>query len=176
MLLIDTSSQTQHLALFRGQNLIAYSKTTSKSHQLIVEIEKLLTESHCKKEEIQEIAIGVGPGSFTGTRIGVMVAKTLAFGLKKPLIPFNSMILFTPSLPTFTLVRDARSSQYYVMKGKKEGEQTLFHPPELLDYCPDNACDTDQVPIHFPFIAAYLSQVPRVQYNEVEVLYLKNPG
>lgn len=53
------------------------------------------------KQKIDFIAVGVGPGTFTGTRVGAMTAQALAFGWGIPLVSFSSA--FLPDLPHIAL-------------------------------------------------------------------------
>lgn len=54
-------------------------------------IEELLNKAGVKPAEIDAIAVSEGPGSYTGVRIGVTIAKTLAWTLKKPLVGVSSV-------------------------------------------------------------------------------------
>jgi tRNA A37 threonylcarbamoyladenosine modification protein TsaB len=57
---------------------------TTEADITLLTIEKLLQESGFSINEIDDIQIKEGPGSFTGVRIGVSIANTLSFALKKP--------------------------------------------------------------------------------------------
>ena len=89
-LIIDTSGTQAFVAVANegnivSQNIITEGKQLSKF--LLTSIETILQGS-----KPIFIAIGIGPGSFTGTRIGAMVAKTLSYAWQIPLIPFSSKL------------------------------------------------------------------------------------
>lgn len=90
-LIIDTSSSQAFLAIsengvVKKKHIIQDGKQLSKS--LLPQIQLLLDT-----ETLDYIALGIGPGSFTGTRIGAIVAKTLRFALNIPIFTFSSTLL-----------------------------------------------------------------------------------
>jgi tRNA threonylcarbamoyl adenosine modification protein YeaZ len=90
-LIIDTSGNQAFVAIAQegrivSKNIIIEGKQLSKF--LLTSIETILQGS-----KPNFITIGTGPGSFTGTRIGAMVAKTLSYAWEIPLIPFSSKLL-----------------------------------------------------------------------------------
>lgn len=94
-LIIDTSGDIAYLALSK-KGVVVFSQTFPAMHQL----SKFLLPSIASllQEAPDFIASGAGPGSYTGTRMGGIVAKTLAFAWKIPLVPFSSSLL--PDLGT----------------------------------------------------------------------------
>lgn len=60
-------------------------------NNIVFIIEQFFKAFRTEPAEITEIAVAVGPGSFTGTRIGVVEGKILTYALKVPLIPLNSL-------------------------------------------------------------------------------------
>ena len=86
-LLIDTSNQPLSVAIMKDNEVIA-EKTTDikKNHsvQLMPEIAEILTESKINKTEITDIVVAEGPGSYTGLRIGVTVAKLSLIHISEP--------------------------------------------------------------------------------------------
>ena len=93
-LLIDTSNQPLSVAIMKDNEVIAEKITDIKKNhsvQLMPEMAEILSESKINKEEITDIVVAEGPGSYTGLRIGVTVAKTLAYALNTNLYGVSSL-------------------------------------------------------------------------------------
>src|SRR5689334_20008608 len=98
-LIIDTSSEYCLLALCADSHLILHTlflHSNRLAQTLLPELSTLLSNAKTSLKEIDHIAVGVGPGSYTGTRVGVTVARSLAYGLGARLGGFRSPIAFLP--------------------------------------------------------------------------------
>ncbi|MFB2004427.1 tRNA (adenosine(37)-N6)-threonylcarbamoyltransferase complex dimerization subunit type 1 TsaB [Staphylococcus aureus] len=94
LLLIDTSNQPLSVALTDGNDVLAEITNNSKTNhsvQLMTEIERLFKESSISKNDLDGIVVAEGPGSYTGLRIGVTTAKTLAYALNCKLYGVSSL-------------------------------------------------------------------------------------
>lgn len=103
ILIMDTSQDAYFLALAKEQSLFAVRRVSHGnqiSKYLLTSILELL-ETGFSLKELDAIAVGVGPGSFTGLRVGAAVAKSLAFALKIPLIGFASELSNHSDLASF---------------------------------------------------------------------------
>jgi len=76
----DNSKTTVELHLKEKTDIIS-EKCIPKSQATLVIIDKLLRKNKLKPTDIEEIEVNTGPGSFTGTRVGVAIANALGFGL-----------------------------------------------------------------------------------------------
>lgn len=95
-LIIDTSTQFLNIGLMQGQKMIAsLSKRvkTNHSEHVMIEIDALLLRAQLTLDKLSAIAVAQGPGSYTGLRIGISVAKMLAYSLNVPLYQFSSLAL-----------------------------------------------------------------------------------
>ncbi|TMW70874.1 tRNA (adenosine(37)-N6)-threonylcarbamoyltransferase complex dimerization subunit type 1 TsaB [Alteribacter natronophilus] len=94
VLAIDTSTFTMSVAVFRD-GLPAGELTThlKKNHslRLMPAIRAVMAEADMKPEELDRIAVAEGPGSYTGVRIGVTTAKTMAWSLNIPVVGVSSL-------------------------------------------------------------------------------------
>ena len=84
---IETSSLVSSVALMDETNLIGeltIQAGLTHSEQLIPHIDMLLRASQVKKNELKGIIVSIGPGSFTGLRIGMGTAKAMAYALQIP--------------------------------------------------------------------------------------------
>jgi tRNA threonylcarbamoyladenosine biosynthesis protein TsaB len=94
ILSIETSENTCSVALGNEYELLGTLEITDgKSHasMLTVLIEKLLIKKEINFSELKAVAVSKGPGSYTGLRIGVSVAKGICYALNIPLISINTL-------------------------------------------------------------------------------------
>lgn len=93
-LAFNTSAQSVSLALFKDEEILDFIENNESARQselLVLQIENLLKKHQLNYRDLTLIAASSGPGSFTGTRIGITCAKTLQIALKKPLILINNL-------------------------------------------------------------------------------------
>ena len=92
---IETSTKACSVAIHKNGNLIALKESVtenfSHSEKLLVFVEELIENSQLKLVDISAIAVSMGPGSYTGLRIGVATAKGLCYGLNIPLISISTL-------------------------------------------------------------------------------------
>jgi len=91
---IETSTTVCSVVLAENDNILASRESSEeKSHagNLAIFIEEILNERKISVQDLDAVAIGKGPGSYTGLRIGVATAKGLAYGAKKPLIAVSTL-------------------------------------------------------------------------------------
>jgi len=94
ILCIETATEVCSVALtHEGNTIVLMEEQKGRSHAtgLTPLIEKLLASASIGFNDLSAIAVSKGPGSYTGLRIGVSVAKGIAFATKKPLIAVGSL-------------------------------------------------------------------------------------
>lgn len=93
-LFIDSSSKVLSIAITSEDKLVFKSSVTSYSNHsnyLMNEIDRVLKTIKMSISDISNIVVLNGPGSFTGTRVGVTVAKTLAWSLRKEIYVLSNL-------------------------------------------------------------------------------------
>lgn len=120
---IDTSTMAANVAVLEDDKLICeYTINTKKTHsqKLMPMIENILKLSDLDIKEIDAIAICVGPGSFTGLRIGMATAKAMAHVNNIPLIGVNSLEILGANMDlcnrNICSILDAQRNQVYMNK------------------------------------------------------------
>lgn len=94
ILAFDTSTSVLSVALVRDREIVAeYAETAHRNHSaaLVPAIDRVLQEAGTEVAGLKAIAVGRGPGSYTGVRIAVTVAKTLAWSAGVKLIGVSSL-------------------------------------------------------------------------------------
>ncbi len=130
LLAIDTSTKFSSIALFDGEKLLAEESWLSReSHtlQLMPRIVRMMETQGLKPVNLKAVGVALGPGSFTGLRIGMAVAKGIALSLKIdligiPTLDFLAYPLSYQLLPVWSILEAGRG-RIYTAGYKKVGKQ-----------------------------------------------------
>lgn len=105
LLALETSGRAGSVAALDGTRLIAertLDPARGSAATLAPAIRDLLGEVHWRPADVQVVAVAAGPGSFTGLRIGVMTAKTLAYALGADVIAVDTLDVIAQQAPSIT--------------------------------------------------------------------------
>ena len=116
---------------------IIYEAWQEQSEHMIPELNNILTAFDVKREEIDDVMVAIGPGSYTGVRIAITIAKTMGCALNIPVYPLSSLRILKDGMKPSICVINARSKRSYV--GVYQGsniilEDTIMTNDELLEY------------------------------------------
>lgn len=102
LLALDTSTETIGIALYDGSNILAEHTWRSKNYhtvELIPAVKDLLAKTQTKVSSLSGVGVAIGPGSFTGLRIGLSAAKGIALGQNLPLAGIPSLEILAAGQP-----------------------------------------------------------------------------
>ena len=121
VLAIDTATELCGVALSQDGNLLAEYRLNLKTvhnEKLVTLIQTLLNDVGWLIEMVSVIGVSIGPGSFTGLRIGLSAAKGLAFSLQKPIVAVNTLDVLASGIPYWdgeiATVLPARDGEIYL--------------------------------------------------------------
>jgi len=140
---IDVSAEKGIVFLGQGKKVLVKKVIDpyASSEKLLPLLDALLKERELEPESLKGIIVSLGPGSFTGLRIGVCLAKSLAFVLKIPVIgvsTFDSWVFSSSAQGILCPLRRAHSSKFYGAFYRKDKEvrkrlsEYLFLPFERI--------------------------------------------
>lgn len=132
-LVINTSHKHLSIGLLENNHFvdgIHEEAFKTQSEMILPRLKQLLENHQLTPMDLHQIYVGLGPGSYTGVRIGLTVVKTLALVSVIEVSTFNSFDFFLP-LDTGTVLLDARSSRAYV--GIKSNSKWTFQGILTLD-------------------------------------------
>lgn len=145
LLTVDTATSCGSVAVSRGETILGEILLNIKSthtDRLLVTIRQLLTDTGVALEDLDALGVVVGPGSFTGLRVGVATVKGLALALEKPVAGVSSLRTLALQVPfschPLCVLLDARKNEVYAgLYGWEGGMPVSFseeavHPPEKL--------------------------------------------
>ena len=118
LLAFDTSNQALSLAVLEDEHLLAQTTLNIKKNHsitLMPAIDFLMNSLDLKPADLDRIAVAQGPGSYTGLRIAVATAKTLAHTLKIELVGVSSLLALVPEQVEGLVIpiMDARRNNVY---------------------------------------------------------------
>ena len=142
--LLDSSNTNLSVGIAKDNTLldyISYEAWQRQSEYMIVELNKLLEKHNIKKEEITDVMVAKGPGSYTGVRIAITIAKTIAVALNANLYAVSSLrVEKNGAVPSICLI-NARSNRSYV--GVYQDQEVLLNDcimknNEVMKYIEDH--------------------------------------
>jgi len=121
LLAIDCSTNACSVAVSTEQGILLKHEIIPQHHakRILFLIDELIKDVKINLAELSAIAVGVGPGSFTGLRIAASVAQGLAFGLNLPVVPVSSLQALAQTAyeeyaePAILVAMDARMGEVY---------------------------------------------------------------
>src|SRR5262249_41581863 len=120
ILALETTGQSGSIALLQDETIVREAtlpQTERSAKSLAPAIQRILSESRWKAREIELITVATGPGSFTGLRIGVTTAKTLAYAIGAQVIGVNTLQAIAAQAPSETYrlwaIVDAQRQQVF---------------------------------------------------------------
>ena len=140
---IETSTKACSVALSNSGKCIAIIEKNPDDYihgeYVTLFIEEVLTQVQKSIDELNAVSVSIGPGSYTGLRIGLSVAKGICYGLKIPLIAISSLDCLLEmgriKHPKHTLcaVMDARRMEVYSKIETEKGEVLLEQKAVVID-------------------------------------------
>ncbi len=127
-LLLDSSNKYLTVALAKEGNLIDsifYEAWQRQSEVMVSEIDNILNRNKLTKNDLDAVVVGIGPGSYTGVRIAITIAKVMAYSLKIKLYKVSSLsLLKLGNSPTICLFNARSGRSYFAVY---EGEKTIVN-------------------------------------------------
>lgn len=149
LLAFDTSSPTVTVAVHDGTDVVAESASEQAmrhGEQLMPQIQRVLAEVGAVPRDLTALAVGVGPGPFTGLRVGLVTARTLAHTLQIPVYGVCSLdVLAVEAVERglvdgeFVVATDARRKEVYVATydaGERTGGPEVRKPADAATGAP----------------------------------------
>lgn len=199
LLAFDTATPQVAVALYDGTTVLAEEISTQPmkhGEQLAPLISSVLASAGCAISDLSAIAVGVGPGPFTGLRVGLVTARTLGHVLDVPVHGVCTLdILAAEAVASgavvgeFLVATDARRKEVYLASYSGTGERTsgpaVLRPAEAASSRPTVGEGAVLYPEAFPNgvgparpSAAWLARIAAagtVPLLEPEPLYLRRP-
>lgn len=139
-LLLDSSNTILSVGIADKNKIIAkisYPCFQRQSEYMVVEIEKILKSNNLDIKNIAGVAVTVGPGSYTGIRIALTIAKVLSLALNIPIYPMSTLeankILNDNSIVLF----NARSNRSYIAafaKNKRLLDDQIMYNDDVIKF------------------------------------------
>jgi tRNA threonylcarbamoyladenosine biosynthesis protein TsaB len=125
-LAFDTATDAATSALADGDEVLG--ERVSRAQTLLEDVDALLRQAGAHPSDISRLAVGIGPGSFTGVRIGLAVARGLALSLDVPGAGVSTLDALAAGAPDAIPVIDAKRREVFALV---DGEARALAPADL---------------------------------------------
>lgn len=149
ILAIDSTSGTCSVSILKNNDIIAYIEEKTVSNQakrLVPMIEDVLNQSRTQYSELSAIACTVGPGSFTGIRIGLATARAIGFAANIPVLGFSG-------LEVLAFAEIERQDETPILASLNAGKGEVIYQyfdNNLKETCPPTLSATHPMPTNYP--------------------------
>lgn len=125
-LAFDTATAVATSALVDGDEVLG--ERVSRAQTLLEDVDALLRQAGAHPSDLDRLAVGLGPGSFTGVRIGLAAARGLALSLEVPGSGVSTLAALAAGAPEAVPVIDAKRREVFTLL---DGEPRVLAPQEL---------------------------------------------
>ena len=142
-LILDTSSKNLVVGLANESTMkkTQYYAWQRQSEMTVQEIDKLMKELNISFDDISEVVLTIGPGSYTGVRIAFTIGKIIALAKNIPIIQMSSLNALAGSKGRKMSVVDARGQRCYVgfyENGLKVENDGIMKNVDIIEYAKNN--------------------------------------
>lgn len=136
---LDSSTLMTSVAVVRDGAVVAEATQDSDGQMsaLLVAVDRACRDAGVGPRDFDAVAVGAGPGSFTGLRIGMATAKGIAFAAGKPLWAVSSLAALAHGRGACVAVLDARKGEVYAgvyRDGALDGDERVLPPGDLAGF------------------------------------------
>jgi tRNA threonylcarbamoyladenosine biosynthesis protein TsaB len=125
-LAFDTATGVATSALVRDGDVLA--ERASRAARVLADVDELMLEAGAEPEDISALAVGTGPGSFTGVRLGLAAARALAFSLDLQVAGVSTLEALATGAPGALPVVDAGRREVFILV---DGNPVVAAPEEI---------------------------------------------
>jgi tRNA threonylcarbamoyladenosine biosynthesis protein TsaB len=126
ILAFDTATDEATSALVWDGEVLG--EQVSRPVSVLEDLDALLRRGGVRDSQLEGLVVGIGPGSFTGLRMGLATARALAFSLELPLAGVSTLAALEAGAPGAVPVIDARRREVFTLQG---GKPAVLAAPEL---------------------------------------------
>src|SRR5436190_2565135 len=139
-LAIETSARLGSLAIVEDGRVLAedvFPHGLKHAAEIVVRIDRLCRDQRWAPDDLRELYVSAGPGSFTGLRIGITLAKTLAFATGASLVAVPTLRVLAANAPAeaqhVVLVLDAKRDQVFTARYERAADDWIEREPAHLN-------------------------------------------
>ena len=137
ILAFDTATSVATSALVRGDDVLG-ERATSAPLRVLEDVDALLREAGVEPRELDALAVGIGPGSFTGVRMGLAAARALALSLDIPAAGVSTLGVLAAGAPDALPLIDAKRREVFL-----EQDGQIIALPAAAVEAPGRVCVGD---------------------------------
>jgi tRNA threonylcarbamoyladenosine biosynthesis protein TsaB len=154
ILAFDTATAVATSALVDDGEVLG--ERTSRAVTLLEDADALLRQGGVRDRAVEGIAVGTGPGSFTGLRMGLVTARALSFALGAPVAGVSTLDALAHGTPGALPVVDARRREIFTLVA---GKPAVLVPAEL-ELAPGTLCVGDGAVLYRELLEAKGAEIP----------------